>query len=206
MDNKLNYDEFLKSLPDALKGLSDKELYRLRVKATNIFIKKVLALGKPLGNRYRGGNKPYFGAKSKKDYGFIYGACQNPASAPSLFSALPTNARKNTQKYFPIRLKDSSWRMTKSTQDIEFKITSSVPNIRLYTDKGIDPYGGEWYYFRNPHGGKIFGRNRALNKSFLLETNVSSAKDFMNKFSKDDLERLSVESWQEVFEAQIFGV
>lgn len=194
---KINFQDFERQIPEILLNLDSREAIKLKRLATQRFMKIINSTGSNIKTKLKKGNKPFFGAKvskKKKTQGFIYSAFQNPATMPELFTTLPTTKRVRTNSYVAFIYGKFRTLHTKTDNRFSLFPKDSRLSIESYDEKPMDP-STNLYYFKNPVGGYIFGRDRVKKKSYNLEINFSGVEEYLKQHSQEDISRYAYLAW-----------
>lgn len=198
---ELNFKNFENHLPKELIDLDDSTKAKLRDKAVVQFLRKIAQLSRFVKTSIPGGAKPIFGSKkSRQKDVLLYGSYQNPSKTPSLYTSLPTTNRTAFEdgKAHAIHKKDGSWITVKTHSDTRDTLYPVQSWVRIEPDyiNGNSNY----YYYKNPKNGFIFGYDKTKKKSLYVETNFTGIEVFLKKFSEEDLSMLAFEAWSEVLD------
>lgn len=130
-------------------------------RASKILAKKITVLEQQKARVIKGkGQRPVFGAKPNRKTVFVYGASQNPANVPFLFSSLPTSGRVACDPH-PVQIEKGVWRYVKSNSDTRPTIGENV--VEYYSQETPRNV----YYFYGHNRKLIFAKERDGKKASL---------------------------------------
>jgi hypothetical protein len=134
---------------------------KIERRASVILAKKITILEQAKSKAIKGkGQKPLFGARPKKKSVFVYGASQNPANVPFLFSSLPTAGRVPCTPH-PVQIEPGVWRYVKTNSDTRANLGAGV--VDYYTQEAPQ---NAYFYFGHKRK-LIFAKERDGEKSSL---------------------------------------
>lgn len=203
---ELNFEQFKDHLPEVLKSLDDKGKAKFQDQVIKVFLKRITSLSRFVRAEIPDGLKPIFGSKKVKTGAVIYGRYQNPARIRRVFVDLPTTTRQPFAdgKAHHIQQKGGDWSTVNTHSDTREAIYPVYKHVRLETESGININNdNNYYYYKSPKTGLIFGYNKQTKKSVWVEASFTGVDVFLEKFSKDEINMILEESFVDVINSYL---